>query len=122
MRRYFQSHGHFSRQNRCGLMIGSSPEQCPFYIPVNDAIQRVELIVTDADPQETSAIANHIGGNLKPSAAELRLFINAFHRWCAWHRINRNFTQDSKYKSLLTKIKNSCVLSRIEVDVLERWL
>eukprot|EP00985_Skeletonema_marinoi_P000444 scaffold157_cov58-Skeletonema_marinoi.AAC.1 len=68
------------------------------------------------------AVENNIGGNLKPSVAELRLFINALHRWCAWHRINRNFTQDSKYKPTLTRVKNSCVLSKIEVDVLERWL
>ena len=87
-----------------------------------DAIKRVEIVLTDADKQETMAVENNIGGNLKPSVAELRLFINALHRWCAWHRINRNFTQDSKYKPTLTRVKNSCVLSKIEVDVLERWL
>ena len=87
-----------------------------------DAIRRVEIIVTDADKQETMAVENIVGGNLKPSASSLRLFSKGFHRWCAWHRINRNFTQDPKYKPTLTRLKNSCILSRIEVDVLERWL
>eukprot|EP00985_Skeletonema_marinoi_P022273 scaffold14159_cov176-Skeletonema_marinoi.AAC.1 len=68
-----------------------------------DAIKHVEIVLTDADKQETMAVENNIGGNLKPSVAELRLFINALHRWCAWHRINRNFTQDSKYKPTLTR-------------------
>jgi len=38
------------------------------------------------------------------------------------HRINRNFTQLPKYKPTLTRVKNSSVLSKIEIDVLERWL
>ena len=67
-----------------------------------DAIERVEIVLTDADKQETMAVENNVGGNLKPSLAELRLFKRALHRWCAWHRINRNFTQDSKYKPTLT--------------------
>ena len=56
----------------------------------------MEIILSDADPQETNAIENHVGGNLKPSKAQFRLFLIALHRWCAWHRINRNFTQDPK--------------------------
>ena len=87
-----------------------------------DAIQRVQLILTDADPQETAAIEKLVGGNLKPSKADERLFRLAWHRWCAWHRINRNFTEGKEYKSMLTKIKNSCILSKLEIDVLERWL
>lgn len=88
-----------------------------------DAIKCVQLILTDADNQETGAIEKLVGGNLKPSLAEVKLFKRAWHRWCAWHRINRNFTQDSKkYSSLLSRIKNSCILSKIEMEVLERWL
>ncbi len=45
-----------------------------------DAIRRVEIILTDADKQETMAVENIVGGNLKPSAASMRLFIRAFHR------------------------------------------
>ncbi len=88
-----------------------------------DAIKCVQLILTDADNQETGAIEKLVGGNMKPSLAEVKLFKRAWHRWCAWHRINRNFTQDSKkYSSLLSRIKKSCILSKIEMDVLERWL
>ena len=87
-----------------------------------DAIERVEIVLTDADKQETMAVENNAGGNLKISIAEWRLFKRALHRWCAWHRINRNFTQLPKYKPTLTRVKNSSVLSKIEIDVLERWL
>ena len=88
-----------------------------------DAIKCVQLIVTDADSQETGAIEKLVAGNLKPTLAEAKLFKRAWHRWCAWHRINRNFTQDSKkYSSLLSRIKKSSILSKIEMDVLERWL
>ncbi len=77
-----------------------------------DALQRVQLILTDADSQETGVIEKLVGGRLKPSEAEKMVFVNAWHRWCAWHRINRNFTQDSKtYCSLLTRIKKSSKLT-----------
>ncbi|KAL7539501.1 hypothetical protein ACHAXR_009346 [Thalassiosira sp. AJA248-18] len=77
------------------------------------ALQRVRGINSDADPQLTRAIEGVI---------KIGLYPNALHGWCTWHKINRNFTNDPQYKSLLANAKNINISSRIEVDVVVRWL
>lgn len=85
------------------------------------APMRVQLVLSDADNQETRAIEGVCGGG-KESRGVIKIFPNAMHRWCGWHRINRNFTNDSKYKSILAAAKNSNIFTRAEIDVFVRWL
>jgi len=47
---------------------------------------------------------------------------NARHRHCAWHKINRNFTENAKYKSKLSTVKKRSYKSAIEVDTIIKWL
>lgn len=80
-----------------------------------DAIERVEIILTDADKQETMAVENHVGGKLKPTAAELRLFINAWHRWCAWHRNNRTSPNIRSTNQLLLGSRTAASFQKLKL-------
>jgi len=53
---------------------------------------------------------------------ETKVFENAMQAWCAFHKINRNFTHDSKYKSVLDGERSKNILNRIEIDIVVRWL
>ncbi|KAL7534014.1 hypothetical protein ACHAXR_005588 [Thalassiosira sp. AJA248-18] len=82
------------------------------------ALTRVQQFATDADQQETSAAVNCCG-----RGSDLhKVLPHAHHRHCAWHKINRNFTEDSKYKSMLSSTRKRCWKSSVEVDVIVRWL
>lgn len=82
------------------------------------ACKRVHLIVTDACNQEFTAISNCIGRGKDMS----RVYPHAWHRWCGWHRVNRNFTNDPKYKSLLARVRNSSVDNSIEISLITRMM
>ena len=82
------------------------------------ACQRVQLIVTDACPQEFFAISTCIGKGNDMS----KVYPNAHHRWCGWHKVNRNFTNHPDYKSLLAKVRNSSVENSIEIGLITRML
>jgi hypothetical protein len=82
------------------------------------ACKRVKLILTDACHQETSAIANCIGKGKE----DFKVYPNAFHRHCGWHKVNRNFTNHSDYKSRLATVRNSSVNNSVEVSLITRWL
>ena len=59
------------------------------------SLSRVQILVTDDDKQETRAANNNCGRGVDVH----RSLPNARHRHCAWHKINRNFTENAKYKS-----------------------
>lgn len=82
------------------------------------AMERVQLIVTDACNQEFSAISNVIGKGKDMS----KMYPMAWHRWCGWHRVNRNFTNSAEYKSLLAKVRNSSVNNSIEISLVTRFM
>lgn len=82
------------------------------------AIERVQLILTDACNQEFSAISNCIGKGKDMS----KTYPMAWHRWCGWHRVNRNFTNNAKYKSLLAKVRESSVDNSIEISLITRFM
>ena len=82
------------------------------------ALTRVQQFATDADPQETRAAVNCCG-----RGSDLhKVLPHARHRHCAWHKVNRNFTEDSKYKSKLSATRKRSWKSSVEVDVVVRWL
>jgi len=93
-------------------------ENCLVTLHPGTALERVHLFATDADQQETRAAESACGrGQDKNSALP-----NARHRHCAWHKINRNFTDDSEYKSKLISARKKDWKASIEIDVLIRWL
>ena len=53
---------------------------------------------------------------------ETKVFENAMQGWCAFHKIDRNFTHCPKYKSVLDGERNKDILNRIEIDIVVRWL
>jgi len=81
-------------------------------------LSRVQLINCDADPQETRAIESVVGRGKDLSA----IFPNAWQRWCAWHRINRNFLRDPQYVSILDAARKSGATSAAEIDIFTRYL
>ncbi|KAL7524185.1 hypothetical protein ACHAWF_000847 [Thalassiosira exigua] len=46
----------------------------------------------------------------------------AVHAWCAWHLIDRNFTNKSYYKATLCQAKTSNIMCRVEIDNIVKWL
>ena len=82
------------------------------------ALSRVEQFIMDACPQETAAGQAICGGGVEMH----KVLPKAHLRHCAWHKINRNFTEDSTYKAILTSARTRSVESSIEVDVLVNWL
>ncbi|KAL7551396.1 hypothetical protein ACHAWF_015520, partial [Thalassiosira exigua] len=82
------------------------------------ATKRVELFITDADKQETQAAENACGEGIDT----YKTFPNAKHRQCGWHKINRNFTESSDYKSKLSSQRKKCIQSSIEIDLIVRWM
>jgi len=50
------------------------------------------------------------------------VFANAYHRWCAWHRINRDFTNHTDFKSLLAQVRNSSIDNSVEVALIVRMM
>lgn len=81
-------------------------------------LSRVMLINCDADPQETRAIESVVGRGKDISA----VFPNAWQRWCAWHRIDRNFLRDPAYVSILATTRKSGSTRAAEIDVFTRYL
>ena len=75
------------------------------YLHPGTACGRVKLILTDACPQEFFVIAGCIG--------EGKLYSQALHRWCGWHKLDRNFKNHPAYKSLLARLRNSTTLSKL---------
>ena len=84
------------------------------------ALSRVQLLVTDDDKQETRAAQNNCGRGVDIHSH--RALRNAHHRHCAWHKINRNFTEHSSYKSHLSRTREKGYQSSVEVDTVVRWL
>ena len=77
----------------------------------------VHGIICNADPQETRAIESFV-----KQARVIVPFSNTQYAWWEFHRLNRNFTHNPKYKYMLAQVKNINILSRIEIDVVTRWL
>ena len=50
------------------------------------------------------------------------IFPKSWHRWCGWHRISQNFTNHPDYKCIHDVAKNRCIESRVEVDLMVRYL
>ena len=86
------------------------------------ALQRVQLFATDADPQETRAAEGVVGDGKKEPMLCFFLLPKARHRWCGWHRIDRNLVNGPDYKAVLSEAKNHSVESRVEVDVIIRYM
>ena len=101
------------------------------------ALNRVEQFIMDACPHETRAAEGVCGYGRKQlqtneSIAALavcgggikvsRTLPNAHLRHCGWHKINRNLTEDSNYKSKFTAARKSSVNASIEVDAFVKWL
>lgn len=82
------------------------------------ATKRVQLFSTDACPHETSAAESVCGNGVDMT----KVYPNAHHRHCAWHKVNRNFTEDSKYKSKISAARKTGVSTSIEIDMIVRWL
>jgi len=61
-------------------------------------VLRVQQFITDACPHETRA-AEGVCGN---GVDKKKVLPNARHRHCGWHKVDRNFKNDSKYKSKLS--------------------
>ena len=77
------------------------------------ATKRVELIASDADPQETKAIEMAIKNGVYP---------NAHHRHCAFHKMDRNLKCDSKYRAKFAAARDKGIHSRVEVDMVLRFM
>ena len=57
-----------------------------------------------------------------PQQAGHTIFQNAQQGWCGWHKIDRNLTSDAKYKSILVHEKNKSIFTRVEIDLIVKWL
>ena len=57
-----------------------------------------------------------------PQQSGHTIFQNAQQGWCGWHKIDRNLTSDAKYKSILVHEKNKSILTRVEIDLIVKWL
>ncbi|KAL7449649.1 hypothetical protein ACHAWC_001688 [Mediolabrus comicus] len=79
-----------------------------------------KLLMTDDDKQETRAAQNNCGRGVDIHSH--RALRNAHHRHCAWHKINRNFTEHSSYKSHLSRTREKGYQSSVKVDTVVRWL
>ncbi|KAL7548079.1 hypothetical protein ACHAWF_011362 [Thalassiosira exigua] len=95
------------------------------------ALSKLSHIQTDACPQEISSLENTISlartqkitcagrsgdyGNNIP-------WSNAKNAYCAWHLIDRNFLSDSKYKASICEAKSDSILTRVEIDIIVRWM
>ena len=89
------------------------------------ALSRVQLFIMDACPQETRAAESVCGRGIvgmKTPPSQRKTLPNAHLRLCAWHKINRNFTNDPKYKSKISAARKSDVKTSVEIDVIIRWL
>ena len=82
------------------------------------AKERVEVIASDADAQETRAIESVIGMGIDAT----KPYPKAKHRHCAFHKLDRNLKNDSKYKSKIAAVRDRNVNSRVEIDIFLRWL
>jgi hypothetical protein len=77
-----------------------------------DTLKRNYLHATDQDMQECGAFED----------ARRTVFINAKHRLCSFHKINRNFSNDPKYRNQIELNRREGVSSQIELRLLEVWL
>ena len=75
------------------------------------ALQRNYVHITDQDMQELGAFEDSIG----------TVFINSRHRLCAFHKINRNFLTDTKYKPAIAKNNMEPVRDE-EFGIIVLWL
>ncbi|EJK59564.1 hypothetical protein THAOC_20187 [Thalassiosira oceanica] len=82
------------------------------------ALKRVQLLICDADRQETSAFNKAAGRGLDFS----KVCPNAFVATCAWHRIDRNLLSHNDFFSLLKTVRDSGIENRAEIDAITRWL
>ena len=85
------------------------------------ACARVNFMICDADPQETRSFDKVAGRGLSSSLTP-KVCPNAWVGNCGWHKIDRNLINDSKYHSLIQKVRDSSIANRVEVDVVIRWL
>ncbi|KAL7551652.1 hypothetical protein ACHAWF_014837 [Thalassiosira exigua] len=95
------------------------------------ALCRLSHIRTDACPQQISSLEttiararekkNTYGSDpLKPAIAIP--WSNAENAYCAWHIIDRNFLSDPEYKASICEAKADSVLTRVEIDIIVKWL
>ena len=86
------------------------------------ALNRVEQFIMDACPHETRAAEGVCGYRSVHITDQSKVLPNAHLRHCAWHKINRNLTEDSKYKAKFTAARKTSVRASIEVDTIVKWL
>ena len=82
------------------------------------ALQCVENFRSDADRQEVRAIESICGCGWKPppsSTTNTKICPNATHGSCAWHNINRNFTNSPGYKLVLAAEKIKACVSGLKL-------
>ena len=78
--------------------------------------ERVQVALTDQDRQECQALQDLCG----PGTG--RVFVNAIHRLCGFHKLNRNLTQKTEYLSIIAATKSRSISGGIEFDVIVSWL
>ena len=81
-----------------------------------NALNRVQIFITDTCHQECVAAESVCGEGVHLE----KVLPKAYHRHCAWHKINRNLTEDAKYKSKFISEKEQGVGSCVEIDVILR--
>ena len=99
--------------NTSGYTSGSLEQ--PYHSYIQALLCHVYRLVTDDDKQET-------GNNCGRGVDIHRALRNAHHRHCEWHKINRNFTEHSSYKSHLSRTRDKGYQSSVEVNTVVRWL
>ena len=53
---------------------------------------------------------------------DTKIFANAMQGWCGFHKVNRNFTHSTDYKSMLDIERDKDILGRLEIDLIVRWM
>ncbi|KAL7549107.1 hypothetical protein ACHAWF_012377 [Thalassiosira exigua] len=95
------------------------------------ALSRLSHIRTDACAQQISSLENTItlaraqkitSAERPGGYADYIPWSNAENAYCAWHLIDRDFLSDSKYKASICEAKSDSILTRVEIDIIVRWM
>ena len=88
----------------------------PFLHP-GSGRNRVRKYVTDADCQLVNSI-----DSVARAGPETYAMLKAKAGLCVWHRLDRDCTNDEKFKSTIAMAKDASILARAEIDAIIRWM
>ena len=79
-----------------------------------ETLAKVQVIVTDQDGELNDVIGSNIGPG--------KVFPNAVHRLCAWHKLDRNLTNKSPFTGLLASDEMKSPDAKAEWNAVVTWL